>query len=322
MKRKSLYILLGTEVVLFSILYLLADMVPTFISGVMAVPFEQIGLGLRWLSLCGGAANGLALALWAGISLVPLVPVFKFWQEKEQRVEHILLILLSVLLFVVLYYMTNPESMYKMLPEQVVSALSVGTDKMLAVMKAALSIAVWSVIVCYVVFRLLRLFNAGKKGQLFLYLYKVLYGLCGLFAGAIVISCMEVLMGVKTAQTAFDGAVTVVRALVSALPYVMDIIVILSALNLLESVLKESASEQVTAAAHKLSRICCITLAVVTVSVVGMNVLQLILSRKLYNINIHIEIPFMRLAFVLVALLFSRLIEENRKLTEENEMFI
>lgn len=322
MKRKSLYILLGTEVVLFSILYLLADMVPTFISGVMAVPFEQIGLGLRWLSLCGGAANGLALALWAGISLVPLVPVFKFWQEKEQRVEHILLILLSVLLFVVLYYMTNPESMYKMLPEQVVSALSVGTDKMLAVMKAALSIAVWSVIVCYVVFRLLRLFNAGKKGQLFLYLYKVLYGLCGLFAGAIVISCMEVLMGVKTAQTAFDGAVTVVRALVSALPYVMDIIVILSALNLLESVLKESASEQVTAAAHKLSRICCITLAVVTVSVVGMNVLQLILSRKLYNINIHIEIPFMSLAFVLVALLFSRLIEENRKLTEENEMFI
>lgn len=322
MKRKSLYILLGTEVVLFSILYLLADMVPTFISGVMAVPFEQIGLGLRWLSLCGGAANGLALALWAGISLAPLVPVFKFWQEKEQRVEHILLILLSVLLFVVLYYMTNPESMYKMLPEQVVSALSVGTDKMLAVMKAALSIAVWSVIVCYVVFRLLRLFNAGKKGQLFLYLYKVLYGLCGLFAGAIVISCMEVLMGVKTAQTAFDGAVTVVRALVSALPYVMDIIVILSALNLLESVLKESASEQVTAAAHKLSRICCITLAVVTVSVVGMNVLQLILSRKLYNINIHIEIPFMSLAFVLVALLFSRLIEENRKLTEENEMFI
>ena len=322
MKRKSLYILLGTEVVLFSILYLLADMVPTFISGVMAVPFEQIGLGLRWLSLCGGAANGLALALWAGISLVPLVPVFKFWQEKEQRVEHILLILLSVLLFVVLYYMTNPESMYKMLPEQVVSALSVGTDKMLAVMKAALSIAVWSVIVCYVVFRLLRLFNAGKKGQLFLYLYKVLYGLCGLFAGAIVISCMEVLMGVKTAQTAFDGAVTVVRALVSALPNVMDIIVILSALNLLESVLKESASEQVTAAAHKLSRICCITLAVVTVSVVGMNVLQLILSRKLYNINIHIEIPFMSLAFVLVALLFSRLIEENRKLTEENEMFI
>ena len=102
----------------------------------------------------------------------------------------------------------------------------------------------------------------------------------------------------------------------------MDIIVILSALNLLESVLKESASEQVTAAAHKLSRICCITLAVVTVSVVGMNVLQLILSRKLYNINIHIEIPFMSLAFVLVALLFSRLIEENRKLTEENEMFI
>ena len=333
----------------------------------MAVPFEQIGLGLRWLSLRGGLANGLALALWAGLCLLPLAPVLKSWQEKEKRAEHVLLILLSVMLFVMLYFMVNPGAMNKWLPEQMVSAVSAvsgGAGELLIVMKGALSMAVWSVVVCYVVFCLLRLFKAGEKEQLFRYVYRLLYALCGLFVGVMAITCMEFMSGVKAAQTAIEGAVRVVRALVAALPYGMDIIVTLAALNLLEAVMQESrpeqtrnaewqssfvqenaaerehsfvqenaterermpkperTSEKVTETAHKLSCICCVGLAVVTASGAGLNLIQLIFSRKLYDINIHVEIPFMSLAFVLAALLFARLIEENRKLAEENEMFI
>ena len=322
MKRKGLYILLGTEVVLLCMLYLMADLTPAFISDVMAVPFEQIGLGLRWLSLCAGAANGLAMALWAGISLLPLVPVLKSWQEKEKRAEHVTLIVLSAMLFAVLYYMINPGLLYGLLPEQVLSAVSGGAEEVMSVMKATLGAAVWSVIVCYVVFRLLRLFNSGEKEQLLRYMHKLLFALCILFVGAMVVSAMEVIVGLKTAQSASDGVMIVVRAVVSALPYAMDILVILSAQNLLEEVLTDNISERVTIAAHRLSRICCVTLAAVTASGAGLNILQLTLSQIIYDINIHVEIPFMSLAFVLTALLFARLIEENRKLTEENEMFI
>ena len=98
MKRKAFYIILTAEAVLLCLLYLLTDFAAPLVSSVMAVPLEQIGLFLRSLSLCGGIGNGFALALWAGICLLPLIPVLKNWQEKEKRAEHAALIVLSVTL--------------------------------------------------------------------------------------------------------------------------------------------------------------------------------------------------------------------------------
>ena len=322
MKRKGLYIFLGAEVALLCMLYILADFVPTVVSSVMSVPFEQIGLALRSLSLCGKAANGLAVALWAGICLLPLFPVLQNWQDKEKCAEHIFLIVLSVMLFVVLYYMINPGFMYKLLPESIRSMVSAGDQEILSVMKAVLSMAVWSVAVGYVVFRLLRMFRAGDKEQLYLYLHRLLYALCAMFAGAMVMTCGEMLKGLQEAQGAVDGALTVLKSLVAALPYVMDVMIIFLALNLLDELLADSHSEKVAAAAGKLSGVCCAALAVVTASGVMINILQLVLFKYLSDINIQTDIPFLSLAFVLAALLFSRLIDENKQLAEENEMFI
>ncbi len=72
----------------------------------------------------------------------------------------------------------------------------------------------------------------------------------------------------------------------------------------------------------KLSRLCCLTLALVTLSNVALNTLQLILASKLSNVNVTIDIPFMSIAFVLGVLLLSRLIDENKKLSDDNDLFI
>ena len=135
-------------------------------------------------------------------------------------------------------------------------------------------------------------------------------------------TCGEMLKGLQEAQGAVDGALTVLKSLVAALPYVMDVMIIFLALNLLDELLADSHSEKVAAAAGKLSGVCCAALAVVTAFGVMINILQLVLFKYLSDINIQTDIPFLSLAFVLAALLFSRLIEENKQLAEENEMFI
>ena len=48
---------------------LLRGEVPGVFSGVAAFPFEQIGMGLRWLSLSGGIGNGAAIVLYILLSL-------------------------------------------------------------------------------------------------------------------------------------------------------------------------------------------------------------------------------------------------------------
>ncbi len=322
MKKRVLYIALAAEVAFLCLIYLLADFSVPLVSSVMAVPFEQIGMLLRALSLQGGILNGIALMLWAGICLLPLLPVMKEWQDRAKRTEHIVLGILSVVLFVGLYYMVNPGLLFERIPAVLTEAISVGTEELSGVLKASVSMMIWSVVVCYGVFVLLRLFRAGEKEQLFLYTRRLLYVLCGLFAGMMALTALDAVTGIRMAQSGLDGVFTGVKALMAALPYAMDIVVTLSAMTVLDALLEDSRSEQVVVAARKLSGICCITLAVVTSAGAGLNILQWVVSKKLSDINVHASIPFMSLAFVLAALLFSRLLEENKQLADENEMFV
>lgn len=289
---------------------------------ILAFPFEQIGQMLRNLSLWSRLGNGVAMALWIGISLLPIVPVLKEQREKERYVEHGLLILLAVVLLAVLYWMTNPALLYSWLPK-VSGVLDMDVSGLLAVVKVMLGVTVWSVAVCFIVFRLLRLFRNGEKEQLFVYLRRMLYGICTLFAGAIVLEVAGILIpGLQAVQRPADGLFTVLRFTVAALPYMMDILITLSVVKLLDALLKSSHASAVTEAAHRASGLCCLALAVVTASVVVLNLLQLACMKYLSDVNVTAKIPVMSLVFVLAALLFSRLIEENKKLTEENEMFI
>ena len=322
MKKRVLYIALAAEIAFLCLIYLLADFSVPLVSSVMAVPFEQIAMLLRALSLQGGILNGIALMLWAGICLLPLLPVMKEWQDRAKWAEHIVLVILSVVLFVGLYYMVNPGLLFERVPAVLTEAISVGTEELSGALKASVSMMIWSVVVCYGVFVLLRLFRAGEKEQLFLYTRRLLYVLCGLFAGGMVLTALEAFTGIRAVQSGLDGVFTGVKALMAALPYAMDIVVTLSAMTVLDALLEDSRSEQVVVAARKISGICCITLAVVTSAGVALNIIQWLLSKKISNINVHVSIPFMSLAFVLAALLFSRLLEENKQLADENEMFV
>ena len=73
MKRKTFFILLGIVFVLFAALALFVEGLPELFSSYVAFPFEQIGAGLRALSLTGSVGNGVALAICVGISLIPVI---------------------------------------------------------------------------------------------------------------------------------------------------------------------------------------------------------------------------------------------------------
>ena len=77
-------------------------------SAVTAFPFEQIGRGLRTLSLSGGPGNVVAVAIYTAVSLSPAAALLIIRKKRKMLPEDGLLILLSVSLFTVLYLMVNP----------------------------------------------------------------------------------------------------------------------------------------------------------------------------------------------------------------------
>jgi hypothetical protein len=246
--------------------------------------------------------------------MLPLIPAWRHRKDKNKALENGSFYLLTGLLLFVLYGMANPTISYSFFPGI--------DDSVLPVMKAMLGGTVWSVVVMLVIFRLLRLFRTGDTNQLLGYLQNLLYALCALFTGVIALICGDILVNsLANMQRGMDGVITVMRFLVSALPYVLNIAITLSALTLLDTLLSEEKSS-VTTYAGRLSSLCGVALGITTASVVVFNVLQLVLSRWLSDIAVNVDIPIMSIAFVLAVLLASRLIAENRRLREDNDLFI
>lgn len=314
MKRKTLIIMLVCEAALLFILVLLTNRFPGLFSSMFAFPFEQIAIGLKALSQAGQVGNGLAIALWVGISMLPSMQAFHYKQNKTAIKERITLFSLSWVLLLALYGMINPQVFCSFIPE--------ARSEYLAVVKAMMGVSVWSVIVLYVVLRLIRMFGSGDKVSLLRYLQWLLHILCLLFTAVAVISFGSGLTAsIEASKESLDHMIDLLRRAAASMPYVLDIAIIMSTLNLFDIVMTEDQNGIVNAA-EKLSKICCIALGITTALTAVSNVLQILLMHWLSSVATTVDIPIISIVFVGIVLLLSRLLVENKRLRDDNSMFI
>ena len=322
MKRRALVIFLTFEAMLCMLLYLVREAVPTAFGAAMAFPFEQLGMGLRALSLSGGVGNLLSIVIYAALCLIPAMVLLLIRKKRRLQHEDVLLGLLSAVLFAVLYFMINPGMLGKYLGSAAGQSLG----------KAMLGGMVYSVLCSYLVLRILRLFFAADTGKLQKYLIALLYVLNALFVYLAFGACFaDLLDAFQTLRKGNAGnehllgasyVFLVLKYLVDALPYVLNVLVVFSALRLLDELGADRYSEAAVAAAEKLSLLCGFTLAVTVLSNIALNLLQLIFVRKLMTLNSSLQIPVLSIAFVLATLLMARFIGENKQLKDDYDMFI
>lgn len=314
MKRRSLIILLCCESVILTALSILTNFFPTVFSSVPSFPFEQIASGLSFVSQFGNIGNGLAMALLVGVSIIPTILALKTGRSKETAKERIVLFLLSAVMMLALYGIMNPSLFCPTLLD--------AQKEFIPVIKATLGITVWSVIVLYIILRLLRMFAGGDTNKLMQYLKVLLYILCIFFTAVIFTTCISDLIAyLRDTQEVLAVVLSVIKFLVLSVPYAFDVVITISAIALLDAALSK---EQIGIAesAAKLSQICCIALSVTVASTAGFNILQIVLMRHLPNIAVNVDVPIVSIAFTLIVLLVSRLLVENKQLRDDNDLFI
>ena len=109
---------------------------------------------------------------------------------------------------------------------------------------------------------------------------------------------------------------------VDVLPYGIDILVVFAGIRLVHHLTIDRYSEATVLAASRLSRLCGKTLSITVLTIAAFNLLQLIVAKQLFRINTAVQVPLFSVAFVLAALIFSRLIAENKLLKEDNDSII
>ena len=122
-------------------------------------------------------------------------------------------------------------------------------------------------------------------------------------------------------ELGWTEAFLVLRYAADAAPYVLDVWVILAALTLLRARAAGDA-DGAEAAAETVTRRCRIALSASVLAELALDLLQLLFMKRLRSAALTVTLPLVPLAFCLAALILARLVQENRKLRADNDLFI
>lgn len=322
MKQKWLVALLGLEAIFCVLFQILQGSLQGFFSAALAFPFEQIGWALRALSLASGLGNVLAFVLYAALCLLPLAFLLLLGKRRKLRAEDGLLGLLSIALFIVLYFMINPGL--------IGNAGWAGMAQSFG--KAALGGTLYSIVIAYLVLRALRLFSQGDAQKLLRYMGGMLRILSIIFVYIIFGAAVrDLLDAVKALQAGNIGneyllgssyVFLVLQYIADTSSYVLNLLIVFAGMRLLRGMRINRYAVETVALAKNMARLCAVGLAVTVLIKLCFNLLQCISMKSLLVMHIAVDIPLFSIVFVLSALIVSLLIAENKTLKEDNDMFI
>lgn len=283
------------------------------IFGLLSLPFVALSWLLQVLSLAGAIGSGMAIAVCALLCAVPLV----FWWRGERRAEDWLLVLLSGVLALVLYFMVNPDL------RQSAWQNSVGDG--------VYALPFWSTLVAWAVLRLIitgRVLEGNIYRALRVFLMLCAVGCLVDALGTELKSFLWYLDHYSAAQYAgLPGrgvtiAILSLRYMIRAAEGLLTVLVIFSGMVLLRVLEAEPFSEACVEAAEAVSRRCRSALVVITLSSLAMNLAQLLLHDLLINLQLELRLPVLALAVCFALLSVTRLLVQGKTLKDDNDLFV
>jgi len=298
------------------------------ITSILTFPLEPFGKALREMSLASSADNVAAILFFVLFGLSPVF-LWLFLKKKGLALKaDYLLFLLSAVFFYSLYYSINP-GLFK---TQLAGAEGI-----------YLSGLFYSSIVTYGVIRIWAMAMSGSRQTIhrllkfFLTIVAVIFG--GIALMEFTISLPKALTEVREAYETYETfaslagmevpanlavmeAVAIMDSMMRAVPYILDIIIIIQAFSLIRELQKDWYSKESVMASQKLVDVSGRTLVIITVLGLFYNVLQIIGRNHILRANLKVSIPFLSIIFLLAILLASKYIRASQELKNENDLFV
>lgn len=335
MKIKNLAMVLVIEAVLCLLAATLA--IPSANAFIVAVsfPFAQIGGWLRTLSLSGALGNVAAILVYSAVGLVPLL--YFLWRlvKKKVKLEDCLLVVMSALLFIMMYLMVNPAFFTKHVSNGLegLGQLITGFNAHIQLSgKAAWGISFYSVLFGYLILKLLRgVGGAGTAGVL-----DWIQRLLALIAAILVFSVFYLgvlginttILEVKSTNTnpdislAATNAFIIIRNILRLAPVALSIGLVLLAIKLAEALKEDKFGQEMVLLAGRLAALCRVTVIVTVICTVIANLLQLLFNYYLLNTYFSAQVPIFSLLLTLILLVLAQYFADSSKIHQDNQLFI
>lgn len=322
MKKQFTKVIQAGIPVLLTLFFLLAKLKPDLFPELLSFPLKQIGDGLLALSESGSMGNGLAIALGVGLAMIPALVALGYQKGKETLAERGSLFLLSATMLAALYGMINPA------PFQSLRVPGFSNETIRA---EAFGISCWAVLVLFFILRFIRLMSQSNKTQIFGYL-KTILRVLGIILGLVIIYCVVAYVVEISSWAEQDGVIPLELTLADKclrlvwltaplVSYILDLLIVMK-LEKLVSLAGADSQEGLVPVAQGVSRLCCLALGVTAALVAAANIIQMMLMRWLSSTNFTVNFPILSIIFTIMIFVFTRILIENKRLREDNELFI
>lgn len=289
---------------------------------VINMPFDAVAYVLRTLSLAGPAGNGIAIALYTLLSLLPVILLLtRIVRTHKTNWPDLLLPVLSAVCFYLLYAFINPGILLLRLTPKLRNA------EMLPVLKGLVSALFYAVLIAYLVLKALRKQAAenaredrfrhlasglAKLLTVCIFFYTAVIGYFGIFS----------LFGrIDAAEGGADITFAVLQSLLTLVPQLFTAGILYCGLNL-ACVLDAGLFGPEEAAAGRLARVSRTAVYVSIGCNLVWNLLQFSFAGKLSRIHYEMEIPVLSFILAFAALLLSGYFKKAKEVKEDNEMII
>lgn len=311
MSKRGILTLAGIQILLIAAA-VAGSVYPQFYVAVFGFPFVEIGKLMRFLLQSGKTGSAFAALLWGALSLTPAFFALKNAGKQGRRAENAALLFMSLCLFAGLWAMADGAFTDALVPG--------GGAVMLPVKRAVIGGALWSTIVMWAVFRLLRYISGDGENRLLRCMKAAVYALCAGFEFGLAFSEVTKLCAcIAAAQKGTAVLAEVVSFIICAVPYAFDLLVASAGIALINAIGTEDGTVQ---AAEKLAVRAKTALYVSATAIPAYNICRVAFAGTTGSVNTHIVIMVGSLAFTLAALLLSKLIADNKQLRDENDMFV
>lgn len=288
---------------------------------IFTFPFGQIGEALRTMSLASSAGNIAAMVIYLLISVMPMLYLVDrvARQKKEPDAIDILLIMMSVMLFIMMYFMVNPgyinSNLYGAMPGK----------------GAALAMTFWSMVIGYVVLKCIKASIGTDEKKLARYLKLILIAVAAVIGINIILGIFTEVIpaakGIREIDEQLNNDYNTslflwIKYFADKVPSVLNIVVIIHAVKMVDQLRLDRYSQETISAAENLSRICRISVTVMILISIAVNLFQFLVWTKVYKTSYVVDIPLFSIAMCIAVLLLSKFFASDKALKEDNDMII
>lgn len=279
--------------------------------GLLALPFSALGGLLRAMSLSGVVGNIAAIVIYLAVCALPLV----FWWRSRRKREDWLLVLLSGVTALVLYYMINPGLRGGLFQNEAGDILYAG--------------AFWSTLVTWGVLKLMVSGERILKGNIYRAL-RIFLLLCAAscILGALGTNLAGLIEKIKYyAAMAYDPKLPTYLFLVldyaaTAVENGLVALVLIKSVKLIRELESDPFGAGCVEAAEEVSRWCKNALVIVSLTSLALNLGQVLMSGLLLNVGMEVRIPVFSMAVAFGVMALSKLLTQGKELKDETDLFI